>query len=84
MTGARAITRKGPKKKSGPKTTSKGKQVPQETAKPCATGLQSKWKRINAHFIAARALERGESMSCDGALMVLLATCHLMQEAVAR
>jgi len=69
------------KKKSGPKTTSKGKQVSPEVAKTRAAGLKSKWKRDNAKFMAALALERGESLSGAGARMVLLATCHLIQEA---
>jgi len=46
-----------------------------------AAGQKSAWKRENARFIAALALERGESMDSGGARMVLLATCQLVEEA---
>ena len=69
------------KKKSGPKATSKGGKVSKVVASARAANKKSTWKKENAKFIAALALERGESMDGGGARMVLLATCQLIEEA---
>jgi len=68
-------------KSPGPKTTRKGQQVSPTIAKARAGGKQKARKTNHAKLVATLALSPGESMSGDGARMVLLATCQLVEEA---
>ena len=82
LTRARAITRKGPTKRSqGQKQLRKAEKYPKWLQARELQPKKSTWKKENAKFIAALALERGESMDGGGARMILLATCQLNEEA---
>jgi hypothetical protein len=68
-------------KKPGPKITSKGKQRSKRVALGIAAGKNLAQKKNNAHFMAALALARGESMDAGLARGALLVTCQLFEEA---